>query len=403
MKKIHINNDDNYATPPKLYEELNNRFNFDFDPCPYNEGNIINDGLKIEWGNNLFINFFSGNFVEWKKYNAQNARSTNIHQILHQEMIDQEGINHNAKNVYLIEIANELGIKEKNKERLLKNTNWENLDCKDVLNAKLLNHLIKIILALTENVNLDIHQTARNVQEKHQEEQWKKEEKTQLIQSLSKIIKISIENQKEGEINITKEIESEIINVDQKFFNGRNLTGKSASYTFQTNVSIVDQKNFLFKTILFLYQMIIAQEQYQQTSSPLALDATALKTTKTLMNGHLMNHLKELWSISIRLNHKASIFVNPPYSQKLKEEFVKKGIKVMKKGKLCVFLIPVSTSTKLFHEWIKPNATEIEFLKGRIKFGKLDGNGNFYIPLNAKGKEQSGTKDSMIVVFDGRS
>ena len=30
-------------------------------------------------------------------------------------------------------------------------------------------------------------------------------------------------------------------------------------------------------------------------------------------------------------------------------------------------------------------------------------NGNFYIPLNKDGKEQSGTKDSMIVVFDGRS
>ena len=29
MKKIHINNDDNYATPPELYEELNKRFNFD--------------------------------------------------------------------------------------------------------------------------------------------------------------------------------------------------------------------------------------------------------------------------------------------------------------------------------------------------------------------------------------
>ena len=56
MKKIHINNDDNYATPPKLYEELNKRFNFDFDPCPYNEGEIINDGLKIEWGNSNFVN-----------------------------------------------------------------------------------------------------------------------------------------------------------------------------------------------------------------------------------------------------------------------------------------------------------------------------------------------------------
>ena len=56
MKNIHINNDDNYATPPRIYEELNKRFNFDFDPCPYNEGEIINDGLKIEWGKSNFVN-----------------------------------------------------------------------------------------------------------------------------------------------------------------------------------------------------------------------------------------------------------------------------------------------------------------------------------------------------------
>ena len=67
-----------------------------------------------------------------------------------------------------------------------------------------------------------------------------------------------------------------------------------------------------------------------------------------------------------------------------------------------MMLIPVSTSTKLFHDHIKPNATSIEFVKGRIKFGKRDHNGNFYYPLNSKGKVQSGTKDSMIVIFDGR-
>ena len=56
MKNIHINNDDNYATPPELYNELNKEFNFDFDPCPYNEGEIINDGLKIDWGKSNFVN-----------------------------------------------------------------------------------------------------------------------------------------------------------------------------------------------------------------------------------------------------------------------------------------------------------------------------------------------------------
>lgn len=88
-----------------------------------------------------------------------------------------------------------------------------------------------------------------------------------------------------------------------------------------------------------------------------------------------------------------SNFINPPYSKKLKEAFILKGIKEMKKGKICVFLIPVSTSTNLFHKYIKPNASEIEFVKGRIKFGKLDKNGQFYLPSNKKGKSQSGTKD----------
>lgn len=97
-----------------------------------------------------------------------------------------------------------------------------------------------------------------------------------------------------------------------------------------------------------------------------------------------------------------SNFINPPYSQKLKERFILKGIEESKKGKVCVFLIPVSTSTRLFHEHIIPNTSSIRFIKGRIKFGKRDNKGNFYLPLNNKGKTQSGTKDSMIVVFDGR-
>lgn len=95
-----------------------------------------------------------------------------------------------------------------------------------------------------------------------------------------------------------------------------------------------------------------------------------------------------------------SNFVNPPYTQKLKEAFILKAIQEQKKGNSSVFLIPVSTSTKIFHDYILPNASKIEFVKGRIKFGKIDENGSFYLPLNSDGKEQSGTKDSMIVIFE---
>lgn len=104
----------------------------------------------------------------------------------------------------------------------------------------------------------------------------------------------------------------------------------------------------------------------------------------------------------LELEWGVSNFINPPYSRKLKEAFVEKGVKEMKKGKLCVFLLPVSTSTSLFHDVIKPNASEIIFLEGRVKFGKINKDGEFYIPLNKHGKKSSGTKDSMIVVFDGR-
>ena len=90
-----------------------------------------------------------------------------------------------------------------------------------------------------------------------------------------------------------------------------------------------------------------------------------------------------------------SNYVNPPYSRKLKEAFVTKAIEESKKGKLCVMLLPVSTSTKLFHEHIQPNAKEIRFVKGRIKF----------LGVNTKGEyvtNKSPMHDSMVVIFDGR-
>jgi len=85
-------------------------------------------------------------------------------------------------------------------------------------------------------------------------------------------------------------------------------------------------------------------------------------------------------------------FVNPPYSQKLKESFVKKAIKESNKGKLCVMLLPVSTSTVLFHDYILPNSKDIRFLRGRVKF----------IGKNTFGEivsNKAGMHDSMIVVF----
>lgn len=82
-----------------------------------------------------------------------------------------------------------------------------------------------------------------------------------------------------------------------------------------------------------------------------------------------------------------SNFVNPPYSRKLKEAFINKALDESKKGKVVVMLLPVSTSTKIFHDCILPNKKEIRFLRGRVKFEGI------------KETKYTGMHDSMIVIF----
>lgn len=87
-------------------------------------------------------------------------------------------------------------------------------------------------------------------------------------------------------------------------------------------------------------------------------------------------------------------YINPPYSRKLKEQFIRKAFDESKNGKLCVMLLPVSTSTKIFHEVILPNA-EVRFLRGRVNFEGIN-------TLGEKVSNKVGMHDSMIVVFRAR-
>ncbi len=86
-------------------------------------------------------------------------------------------------------------------------------------------------------------------------------------------------------------------------------------------------------------------------------------------------------------------FVNPPYSRKLKELFVKKAVEQAKRGRLCVLLLPVSTSTALFHDYILPNSKDIRFIRGRIRFCGINTKGE-YVTTKAP------MHDSMVVVLN---
>ena len=74
-------------------------------------------------------------------------------------------------------------------------------------------------------------------------------------------------------------------------------------------------------------------------------------------------------------------FVNPPYS-KIKD-WCKKAYEEWQKGKTVIMLIPSRTDTRYWHDYIM-KATEIRFIKGRLKFG---------------GSKNSAPFPSAIVVF----
>lgn len=127
-----------------------------------------------------------------------------------------------------------------------------------------------------------------------------------------------------------------------------------------------------------------------------------------------INHDLSEWD-GLEVEWKQKNFVNPPYSQKLKEAFIGKAIKESMDGKLCVMLLPVSTSTVVFHRDILPNATDIRFVKGRLAFIGTNAKGQIVNSPNPtketilfEGEEinlhvkNSGMHDSMIVIFDGR-
>lgn len=59
------------------------------------------------------------------------------------------------------------------------------------------------------------------------------------------------------------------------------------------------------------------------------------------------------------------VFCNPPYGPGL-DKWLKRGLE----ADVAVFLIPARTDTKWFHEIVLLKASEIRFIKGRLRFGE---------------------------------
>lgn len=62
--------------------------------------------------------------------------------------------------------------------------------------------------------------------------------------------------------------------------------------------------------------------------------------------------------------HGKRVFCNPPYGPQL-GQWLERGFD----AEVAVFLLPARTDTRWFHSYCLPHATEIRFLRGRLKFG----------------------------------
>ena len=77
-------------------------------------------------------------------------------------------------------------------------------------------------------------------------------------------------------------------------------------------------------------------------------------------------HDIELWDW-LEIDRDDRNYCNPPYNITDKPKFVKKAYEEYLKWNLSVLLIPSTTETKWFHEYLAPYAG-IYFIKGRVKF-----------------------------------
>lgn len=87
------------------------------------------------------------------------------------------------------------------------------------------------------------------------------------------------------------------------------------------------------------------------------------------------------------------VFLNPPYSKGKQYAFIEKAVQEITKNPKCeyvVALIPARTDTKTWHDLIFKNASEIIFIRGRLRFSN---------PLDSKKEINSAPFPSCVVVF----
>ena len=79
IKLFQSKDSDDWQTPKDILEELNKEFNFNLDPCPINPPQ---DGLKIDWIGNVFVNPPYSQITRWLEKAHKELQKGNVKTIV---------------------------------------------------------------------------------------------------------------------------------------------------------------------------------------------------------------------------------------------------------------------------------------------------------------------------------
>ena len=107
----------------------------------------------------------------------------------------------------------------------------------------------------------------------------------------------------------------------------------------------------------------------------------------------------------LKIDWEKDNFINPPYSKApIKKQWVLKTIEEAKKGCNCTLLLPVSTSTKLWHQTLNPLLLNMQygkdwfFVEKRIPFIGVNSKGQY---VNIPKEERPTWSDTDVVQHKG--
>lgn len=140
------------------------------------------------------------------------------------------------------------------------------------------------------------------------------------------------------------------------------------------NKGLFTSNTDMWETPWDFYNSLDAKYHFETDVCATERNAKAMKFFTPEMNG-----LAQEWT--------GVCWMNPPYGREIGKWVRKAYESARDNGATVVCLLPARTDTAWWHDYIKPYATSVEFIRGRIKFGGAKNNAPF---------------PSVVVVFDGR-